>query len=103
MAGARQRRYGTGDLAGGVGGRVFYPKVGDWMMPTVTNGVVTCTAADCLAQADAILREHPVRQVRLTTRMGWDEILKGWKRLLRPMAALPVLSFKEMVGLAWPG
>ena len=73
------------------------------MMPTVTDGVVTCTAADWLAQADAILREHPVREVRLTTKMGWDEILKVWKRLGRPMVALPGLSFKEMVGLAWPG
>src|SRR5690606_15101516 len=28
---------------------------------------LTCTATDFLAHADAILREHPVRRVRLTT------------------------------------
>lgn len=63
---------------------------------------VTCEAADWLANADAILAEHPVRRVRLTTpaavRGPSFNSLRDWKKpLLAGASAL--WSFEA----EWPG
>lgn len=59
---------------------------------------ITCTAADWLAHADAILAQHPVQTVRLTT---WPEI--SWGPVMRhevPLAEIPEIR-KQLAG--WDG
>ncbi len=58
--------------------------------------VITCTATNWLAHADAILREHPVREVRLTTRLlplhcrdlRWPDI-----KFMMPPLAINLVAF----------
>lgn len=50
--------------------RLWFDRRGDMDFPDYARGFVnsvTCTAADWLANADAILAAHPVRRVTLTT------------------------------------